>query len=351
MRIVAIPVADAQPFSAQAFIRAGSIYETTESSGATHLLEHLLFADGKADRIAESAGFLLNATTYREFMRLYAEGPAGAWKEGIRAISQLLNSPQFEAAEKEWQVIRQEDSLAVLDPHENALRAVWQSAASGSPWALKPMGDVSTPAPKGVREVFGKHFVGSNMVVLISGKFEAQQALAELRKAFASVRKGATSASPSTPSWSAEKRAAVGSAYAAAAPIPGLDKAKDYMAFEVAAAALTSPTRLQPFGLEARNLVAPSAKGSLGVLTFTATDGAPGLGTRASQALTQPISDQEFIDAVARVRARYSATRPSNLATLEGLSFLLAGARIDFGSVVGQLTKADADKAAGAFAR
>ncbi|HET6645592.1 MAG TPA: insulinase family protein, partial [Fimbriimonadales bacterium] len=63
MAVVAIPISDAKTFSAQLFVRSGSAFEGRSNSGLHHLLEHMLFRGGAADRVAESAGSFLNATT------------------------------------------------------------------------------------------------------------------------------------------------------------------------------------------------------------------------------------------------------------------------------------------------
>src|SRR5438105_15920241 len=82
VRLVRRRIPGALAYSAQTFIRTGSIYETPETNGVNHVLEHMLSrgTGGSLDEKAERSGSFLNATTYSEFMKLFCEGPADGWR-------------------------------------------------------------------------------------------------------------------------------------------------------------------------------------------------------------------------------------------------------------------------------
>jgi predicted Zn-dependent peptidase len=348
--LVAIQIADAKTVSAQTFIRAGSAYEAEADSGVSHLLEHLLFADGIADQAAESAGFLLNATTYREFIRLHTVGPAEAWKPAVQCVAQLLRKPALTHAEKEWKVIAQEDALAKLDPDESIHRALWVAGFKGSAWSNLPMGDTGKPVPKGIEAAYDRFIVGSNVVAVVAGAQTTQESLAELRVLYGNLPSAKASVPPALPSVGrvAETHNA---RYGIGVPVAGYSKPSDYLAAEIAFDALTSPALLFSQGLEAKSFLTPSSSGSLAVLSFASADGAPGLVTRTSQAVAAPITDAEFADARARVKQRYSSSQPASRALVAGLSVLFTGSNIDFAREVDRVSKAQVSSVAESLAK
>src|SRR5438552_12026211 len=100
VRLVAHRIPGALAYSAQTFIRTGSICETPETNGIDHALEHMLFrgSGGSLDEKAERSGSFLNATTYSEFMKLFCEGPADGWRDGLEAVAALLKPPAVQQA-------------------------------------------------------------------------------------------------------------------------------------------------------------------------------------------------------------------------------------------------------------
>ena len=349
--IAAIHMPAAETFSAQTFLRAGSAYESTADSGVSHLLEHLLFVDGEADKVAENAGLLLNATTYREFMRLHTIGPAGSWQQGAEAVARLLRKPSTAGAAAEWSVIAQENALALLDPDEVVHRGIWQSSGSGTPWGHLPMGDTSKPAPAGVDGTFARIAVGPNIVAVVAGGQPVEDVLPELRKLYGALPNGPKLTAPPLPDWKSPRKGAFGSRYGVSAPVAGFDVPAKYLAAEIAVEALSSPARLFSQHLDAKSYLTPSSRGSLAVMSFAPTDGAPDLEMRVARALTVPISDAEFVDAKTRVRLRYSALQPASKGLTTGLSLLFVGRQLDLFGELDRLTKGDVDAIAAEFAK
>lgn len=345
--IVAIPIPGGRSFSAQTFVRAGSVFETAETSGETHLLEHLLFADGEADKIAENVGFLLNATTYREFMRLHTPGPGSAWQAGLQSVARLFAKPAYAAAALEARVIGEEAALRRLDPDSRAYEGLVASLTSGSPWALKPGGErVALISEETLVATKSRHFTGKNVVAVVAGDFDARAALAELRRLYAALPAGEAVCPPPVPVFEAKRIAGETGRVAVAAPSPGYDDLRGYLAMELVVDALASPSRLEPHGLEARSFFGPSSTGVPVVLSFRSADGAPGLEARVTRALAGGISDDEFAVGVARLRACYGATNPDSAAIAAGLGILLTGKVPAFEAEIARLTKADVDAVA-----
>jgi hypothetical protein len=338
--VVAIPMPGARTFAAQTFVRTGSVFEA-EQGGSAHLLEHLLFTDGQADAAAERAGLLLNATTYREFMRLHTEGPQERWKQGAAAVGELLRRPTDEFVDRERRVILEEDALARLDPDELAHRGVWQRAAAGSPWARLPMGVMDSKA--NVSTQYDATVLGSNVVAVLAGDFDSNEALAFLRQLYAALPKAGPSVAPPLPNWAAGLNGEYGPRYVAATQVAGYCDPVQYLAAEIAFDLVTSPARLHADGLSAKSFLTPASRGTLGVISFQAMDGAANLATRTKRAISAVISQQEFEESRSRIRARYAAELAANRSLAIGLSILFTGGVIDFRNEIEKVTKSDVD--------
>ncbi len=348
--LVAIPIAGSRSFSAQTFIRAGSIFESAGTRGGMHLLEHLLFADGEADKIAENAGCLLNATTYREFMRLYASGPSPAWENGVRAVARLIEKPLWTADAKEARIIREETVLVLLDADRRAYETLLSSVTAGSPWAMSPISEsLGRLGGDYLESTRARHFTGKNVVAVVAGDIDPRSALAELRKAYAGLPNGEAVPLPAVPPFAPKRVEGEAGRVAIAAPSPGVADLRAYLAMEVVVDTLTSPSRLEPHGLEARSFFGPSSPGVPAVLSFRSADGAPGLEPRVTRALTGGITDAEFAAGLARLRSRYVSGSADSAAIAVGLGILLTGKAPAYEAEIARLTKGDVDAAAALF--
>ncbi|PKN46826.1 MAG: hypothetical protein CVU59_04870 [Deltaproteobacteria bacterium HGW-Deltaproteobacteria-17] len=99
----AIPVA-----AVYAWVHAGSCHEQPPRElGIAHMVEHMLFKGtsnqgvGDLALAVEGAGGSLNAWTAHDETVLHAAGPARAWQTFLRAITEALFHPTFDAAELE----------------------------------------------------------------------------------------------------------------------------------------------------------------------------------------------------------------------------------------------------------
>lgn len=355
--IVAVPIKGAASFTAQTFIRAGSVFETPETSGASHLLEHLLFADGKADMIAESAGFILNATTYREFMSLQATGPVASWRKGIEAVNQLLQGPDLSKIANESKVVLQEEKLASLDPDELIHRSLWKAAVPSNAWELLPVGDpLSLPKLTGpsLSALFSHHFSGRNVVAVVSGDFDPKEAVAALRAAYRGLAPGSTQSAPPLPGFNVARTSvsAGEERVGISLPILGYGEVPSFLAYEIIFDAMLSPGRLEPLGLAARSFAGPSSRGSIACFSFRSTDGAPDLEGRVSRLLysmKSGLPPAEILASRAKLAARYSGETPNDAALIAGLGFLFLGRDASLAGDLEKVKDADIQKAAAAL--
>ncbi|HWP30521.1 MAG TPA: pitrilysin family protein [Fimbriimonadales bacterium] len=209
-RIVTVNIPNANYFSAQIFIRAGSVYETPETNGLHHLLEHLYFRNldskdsfGVLDSKFEVLGCVANAFTYREFSRIVVEGPIESLYDAIKYLGDFFRnefSEQF--VKNEIEVIEEEIALQSADLNRVAEWALWEAAFSKSAWSLRTCGDPAKlkEVTKGqLLETARKILTGGNIAVVIAGKFDSRKTIELLTPEFENFPSGNIPSSPPLP--------------------------------------------------------------------------------------------------------------------------------------------------------
>jgi predicted Zn-dependent peptidase len=341
MAVVAIPISDAKTFSAQLFVLSGSAFEGRSNSGLHHLLEHMLFRGGAADRLAENAGSFLNATTNRESTRYFCEGPGVSWKQGIAAVAELISKPNFADFSLEVPVIRQENTLARLVSSARAERQLWQAFGGSTGWALPPGGLEKGPSPisaTDLEKVYRAEYVGPNMVFAISGPFSEAEAISAATEAFKSVPLGIESKAPALPLFEAASTEGEPGAYAIGVLAPGFDDIQRYAAFQVVWEWLTGAGGLcDAAGIRCDAAFGPSSMGALATVVIWADE------AKAREILAKVaggLAETDIQTMKKRLRARYErlAREPSQAAALAGLGILFAGRRIDMAQAIQSAT-------------
>ncbi|MCH8275046.1 MAG: insulinase family protein [Armatimonadetes bacterium] len=329
VRVVAERLPGSTRFSAQVLVRAGSVYETPETNGLNHLLEHMLFrgssglASGEADRRAEAAGATLNATTYREVVRFVCDGPNEAWKTGLDVVSLLVAEPALkpEHVRVEKGVVEEEIAYLRSDPARLLNRSLWSRALTGDPLALPTEGEPSALhglSSQALLDLYRRHYGGENMVVAVVGDFDPSAALELAAERLGSLPRGEAGSPRRFPKFRPGRRAEDSpfrESYAAFAfPAPGLGRPADYAAWEVLAQVLAGQYgRASAAGLEADSFYGPTEAGSLFTVIFSGTPEAEGLeaaSLRLLRSLAEAgVTSQEAEDAKRRVAALYGARR------------------------------------------
>lgn len=337
MVVVAIPISDAKVFSAQLFVRSGSVFEAKSESGTHHLLEHMLFRGGAADRVAENAGSFLNATTNRESTRYFCEGQGGSWKQGIAAVAELISKPNFADFRLEVPVIRQENTLARLASSVRASQELWKAFGGSSGWALPTGGaedGLSQISRTDLEKVYRAEYVGPNMVFAVSGPFSEAEAISAAIEAFKSVPSGTETKAPALPLLEAASVKGEPGGYAIGVLAPGFDEIERYAAFQIVWEWLTGAGGLcDAAGIRCDAAFGPSSMGSLATVVIWADE------AKAREILAKMaggLDGTEIQTLKKRLRSRYGrlAEEPSQAAALAGISILFTGRRIDIAQAI-----------------
>lgn len=84
-------------FCLSLYVRAGSLYETAEQSGETHLIEHMVFRNinrrmnGALYPMLDRCGLSFNAETYKEFVQFYIVGAKEHFADAVTVFSHLFD--------------------------------------------------------------------------------------------------------------------------------------------------------------------------------------------------------------------------------------------------------------------
>ncbi len=134
----------------EVWVQAGVAYETPETSGVAHLLEHMIFKGtarhpaGTLDRVCEESGGILTATTERDWARYSVSVLPDLWREVLKILLEHLRAPAIppEELEKERQIIlRDEYALHHADPIRPARYRAFEQAFPNHPYGLPLLGN------------------------------------------------------------------------------------------------------------------------------------------------------------------------------------------------------------------
>jgi zinc protease len=176
--------------------RVGSRNEVTGTTGATHLLEHLMFKgtptynDAKGNSVKqylETVGGMYNATTWLDRTNYYAVVPKEAL-EGYMAIEadRMRNLwLREEDRQREMTVVRNEYEQGENDPQESLDKEINAAAFVAHPYHHSTIGwlsDIENVPIEKLRAFYDTFYWPDNATVSVIGDFEPAQALALVKK-------------------------------------------------------------------------------------------------------------------------------------------------------------------------
>jgi predicted Zn-dependent peptidase len=181
------------------WVRVGSVNETREINGVSHLLEHLFFKGTKtrtARQIMESlegVGGSANAFTSREYTTLYSKILDTHVDLAVEILADVLLNSTFRDLEKEKAVVAEEIQSYIDAPEEHVIdmltSVIWRRHSlgftiTGSKQALARL-NLST-----VRRYYRTWYVPSNILIAAAGNFRSD-ALKDLFEKHFGALKGA----------------------------------------------------------------------------------------------------------------------------------------------------------------
>ena len=199
LRVVLAPC-EAESVAVGVFAKSGSRHEPPRFAGISHFIEHMLFKGTPTrkpidiTREIEGRGGNFNAMTGEEATCYFAHMPDECIGDAIDILSDMYlraTIPDEEFA-REKQVIVEEIKMYADEPDsvamENLQRALFPDSALGSPVAGTPE-SLAPMRPEDLRRYVRSHYRADNTVVVVVGSFDPGDALAQVSRAFAPLRR------------------------------------------------------------------------------------------------------------------------------------------------------------------
>jgi len=202
LRVILAPMKSTQAVTVLALVGAGSRYETRNINGLSHFLEHMFFKGTKKrpssleiSKEINGVGGIENAFTSIEHAGYWVEVPAEYLEIPIDIISDMLKNSLFakEEIERERGVILEELRM-YLDTPMQFVDDVAQALLFGdTPLGWSTIGKeaiIKKIQHQDFLDYFKKQYRPENMIVIIAGNIENNQALDLVKKYFGDIQKG-----------------------------------------------------------------------------------------------------------------------------------------------------------------
>ena len=183
----------------------GSRNEVTGTTGATHLLEHLMFKGTERfdrslgtgfDQVLERVGAETNATTWLDRTNYFATVPANALPLLIEVESDRMRNLALreEDRQPEMTVVRNEFERGENLPTTALNKEIWAAAFMAHPYHHDTIGwrsDIEQVPIAKLRAFYDTFYWPNNATVTVIGDFDAAQTLAAIKKNYGGIPKAA----------------------------------------------------------------------------------------------------------------------------------------------------------------
>lgn len=177
------------------WIRTGSINEDDKTTGIAHFLEHLFFKGtknhptGEYDKILESKGAITNAATSKDFTHYYITIPSKDFHTALNLHADMLLNPLIprKEMEKERKVVLEEITKSNDDYNTKLYRNLIKILYKEHPYKRDVLGTkdvIETVTRDEILNYYEKFYAPSNMVTVIVGDVDTQDAVDEVQKLF-----------------------------------------------------------------------------------------------------------------------------------------------------------------------
>ena len=201
LRVVYVPC-EAESVAFGLFVSSGSRHEPPKVAGISHFIEHMLFKGTPTrrpidiTRAIEGRGGNFNAFTGEEATCYYAHLPDEYLKEAVDIISDMYLHALIPAEEfvREKKVVIEEIRMYADEPDavamENLQRSLFPSNPLGAPVAGSS--DTLLPLkPADLRKYIRSHYLPSNTVAVVAGRFDESAAHDVLARTLGRLRSSA----------------------------------------------------------------------------------------------------------------------------------------------------------------
>ena len=203
LQILLLPEKSAPVVTFMVTYRVGSRNEVTGTTGATHLLEHLMFKGterfdrGKGtgfDQVLERVGAETNATTWLDRTNYFATVPSNALPLLVEVEADRMRNLSLREDDRrpEMVVVRNEFERGENDPRSALDKEIWSSAFLAHPYHHDTIGwrsDIEKVPIAKLREFYDTFYWPDNATVTVIGDIEPAAALGEIVRHYGKIPK------------------------------------------------------------------------------------------------------------------------------------------------------------------
>lgn len=202
-RLIAEQLPNFHSVTAGIWVGAGSITETKEENGISHLIEHMLFKGTdkrSAKQIAvdvDNIGGQINAFTSKECTCYYIKVIDEKLEAGLEILTDLFCNATLaeEELDKERNVVLEEIAMSNDNPEDVAMDLISSTYFQGcslEKTILGPAENIRRFKRADMVSYMDRYYTASNIVVAVAGNFDEQVLKDTLNRLFGKMNKGKT---------------------------------------------------------------------------------------------------------------------------------------------------------------
>jgi zinc protease len=181
------------------WVKVGSVYETDEEAGISHVYEHMLFKGtatrgvGEIAQEIEGAGGDINAYTSFDHTVYYITVASRFLDTALDVMADAIQHSAFDPEElrKEQEVVIEEIKRGEDIPSRKLTEGVFATSYRCHPYRRPVIGDertVKALTREHILQFFRTWYVPNNMVLVLTGDFDQREVLPRIQAAFADFR-------------------------------------------------------------------------------------------------------------------------------------------------------------------
>ncbi|MDP2136834.1 MAG: pitrilysin family protein [Candidatus Didemnitutus sp.] len=203
LQVLLMPDRSAPVLTFMVTYRVGSRNEVTGTTGATHLLEHLMFKGtpnfnrekgNNVDQLLERTGALYNATTWLDRTNYYQTLGSEHLAMVIEMEADRMKNLYLKESDRrpEMTVVRNEFERGENSPIQSLIKEVYQAAFVAHPYHHSTIGhrsDIEKVSIEKLRVFYETFYWPDNATVTLIGDFQTPEALAWVKKFYGAIPK------------------------------------------------------------------------------------------------------------------------------------------------------------------
>jgi len=204
LKVLVYPKRNVPVVGIQVTYHVGSRHESAGHTGATHILEHLMFKGSKKFdpkkgngiwHLLEKKGAQMNATTWCDRTNYYAIVPVTLAEDVLAIEADRMRNIFLKESDlaSEMTVVRNEYERGENDPQQRLSKHAWYQAFTLHPYRIPTIGtkeDIEGVTVEKLRAFYDRFYYPNNATVSIAGDVDVSSVLALVKKTFGKLRKG-----------------------------------------------------------------------------------------------------------------------------------------------------------------